>query len=119
MRVEESATADQPGVAPRTADWWHRDHPTFTALTGFFSGLLFASLVPVVFVVVMDALFEERTTREAFPFVLLALVVPTLLVISSRTRRFGTYMWIGIAVAAAIIGGVGAFVLIMLNRTTL
>ena len=32
-----------PGDQP---DWWHRDHPTFAALSGFFTGLLFVLLVP-------------------------------------------------------------------------
>ena len=30
-------------------DWWHRDHPVFTPITGFFTGLLFVALVPAGF----------------------------------------------------------------------
>ena len=37
--VEGDAGGDQPS-------WWHRDHPTFSALSGFFVGLLFVLLVP-------------------------------------------------------------------------
>ena len=33
----------------RHPSWWHRDHPTFAALSGFFTGLLFVALVPAAF----------------------------------------------------------------------
>ena len=30
--------ADQTDAGPdRQPDWWHRDHPTFTAISGFFA----------------------------------------------------------------------------------
>ena len=56
--VEEmpaEAPAEQPDEAgvepPRQLDWWHRDHPTFFALTGFFSGLVLAAVLPAIFFV--------------------------------------------------------------------
>ena len=106
--VEDPVPADQP-------DWWHRDHPTFSALSGFFTGLLFVLLVPALFVGVLSLLFDDNSrVEELFPLVLVTLVVPLVLVISPRFRRFGTYMWIGIVATALVVGGVSALVLYVL-----
>lgn len=107
--VDESDVepADQP-------NWWHRDHPTFAALSGFFTGLLFVLIVPAVFVGILSLVFDYHRVSELFPFVLVTLVVPLLLVLSPRSRRFGTYMWVGIVTTAVVVGGVGALVLLAL-----
>jgi hypothetical protein len=105
---------EQTGTSEATregVDWWHHDHPTFTALTGFFTGLLFVCLVPAAFAGVLSALFDSDRVEELFPFVLVMLIVPLLLVIAPRTRRFGTYMWIGIVTTAVVVIGVGGLVL--------
>ena len=105
--VEDDESADQP-------DWWHRDHPTFSALTGFFTGLLFVLLVPAAFVGILSLLFDNHRVQELFPLVLVTLVVPLFLVVSAMSRRFGTYMWIGIVSTALVVGGVSALVLLVL-----
>ena len=64
----------------RPPDWWHRDHPTFTALTGFFTGLAFVALVPALFVGLLHLVFDDETTNDLFPMVLVALAVPLGLV---------------------------------------
>jgi hypothetical protein len=109
-------TTDQehePGQAAeaRRPDWWHRDHPTFTALTGFFTGLGFLVLVPSLFAGVLGLLFDYDTAERLFPFVLVTLVVPIGLVIVPRTRRFGLYMLVGMVTTAVVVGGVAALVL--------
>ncbi len=95
----------------RKPDWWHRDHPTFTALSGFFTGLVFVCLIPATFAGVLSAMFDSSRVEELFPLVLVTLVVPLVLVIVPRTRRFGTYMWIGMVTTAIVVLGVGALVL--------
>jgi hypothetical protein len=105
--VEQQPEGDPP-------DWWHRDHPTFSALSGFFTGLLFVLLVPAAFVGVLSLLFDYERVEELFPFVLVTLVVPLVLVLSPRSRRFGSYMWIGIVTTAIVVLGVGALVLYLL-----
>ncbi len=70
------------GSEQRPPDWWHRDHPTFTALTGFFTGLAFVALVPALFVGLLHLVFDDETTNDLFPMVLVALVVPLGLVAS-------------------------------------
>jgi len=103
----DDGAVDQPS-------WWHRDHPTFSALAGFFTGLAFVLLVPALFVGLLSLLFDYDRAEDMFPLVLLTLVVPLGLVISPRSRRFGTYMWIGIVTTAVVVVGVGALVLYVL-----
>ena len=91
--------------------WWHRDHPTFAALSGFFTGLLFVALVPAIYVGVLSTMFDNQEVEDLFPFVLVTLVVPLGLVINKRTRRFGTYFWIGMLLTAVVVVGVAALVL--------
>jgi hypothetical protein len=111
-------------VAPETADddsrqpdWWHRDHPTFTALTGFFSGLAFVVVVPALFAGLMHLAFEDETAESLFPFVLVSLLLPLGLVAGQRTRRFGIYMLIGMLVTLLVVVGVAGLVIwFMVNR---
>jgi hypothetical protein len=102
-------TAD-PSTEQRS-NWWHRDHPTFIALAGFFTGLVFVCLVPAAFVGILSALLDSSRVEELFPLVLVTLLVPLVLVVVPRTRRFGTFMWIGMITTAIVVLGVGALVL--------
>jgi hypothetical protein len=112
MSIESETPASTPASteAPQVG-WWHRDHPTFTALSGFFTGLVFVCLVPAAFAGVLTAVFGSRRVEELFPLVLVMLVVPLVLVLLPRTRRFGTYMWLGIVTTAVVVVGVGGLVL--------
>jgi hypothetical protein len=100
------------GSSPQErVNWWHRDHPTFTALAGFFTGLASVCLVPAAFAGILSALFDSGRVEELFPLVLVTLVVPLVLLVVPRTRRFGTFMWIGMITTAIVVLGVGALVL--------
>ncbi len=105
-RIEGSAESRE-----RQPDWWHRDHPTFTALTGFFTGLVYMIVVPGVFAAVLSWLFDDQAAEELFPLVLVMLVVPLGLVAVPRTRRFGLYMLIGMVITFLVVAGVAALVL--------
>jgi hypothetical protein len=122
MSSDKQAVEDAPGASAaavppeveaeeRQPSWWHRDHPTFAALSGFFTGLLFVALVPAIYVGILSLMFDNDRVEELFPFVLVTLVVPLGLVASQRTRRFGTYFWVGMALTAVVVLGVGALVL--------
>ena len=97
-------------------DWWHRDHPTFIALTGFFTGMLFVTIVPGGFIGLLRLLFHYDTAEELFPLVAVALIVPTALVANARTRRFGIYMVIGMLLTALVVLGVTSLVLYFMVR---
>jgi len=109
----DATTPTEPADATKDEQpsWWHRDHPTFSALSGFFTGLLFVALVPAAYVGVLSLMFDNDRVEELFPFILVTLVVPLVLVINQRTRRFGTYFWIGIVLTAIVVIGVAAIVL--------
>ena len=112
--VDLPATAvegEPAGPAGRRTDWWHRDHPTFTALTGFFTGLAFVIVVPGLFAAILHVLFDDHTAEDLFPFVLVMLAVPVGLIVAHRTRRFGLYMAIGMVATALVVAGVTALVL--------
>jgi hypothetical protein len=97
--------------ADRQPDWWHRDHPTFTALTGFFTGLAYVIVIPGGFAALLNLVFEYHTAEDLFPFVLVMLAVPLGLLVPRHTRRFATYMLIGMVVTALVVAGVTAVVL--------
>ena len=111
-RAPRAADEGAPGeTTTREPSWWHRDHPTFAALSGFFTGLVFVALIPAVYVGVLSLIFDTDRVEELFPFVLVTLVVPLALVANQRTRRFGTYFWVGMLLTAVVVLGVGALVL--------
>ena len=118
-----NAGVQDPPVADlhdeRSPDWWRRDHPTFTALTGFFTGLAFVVAVPGGFVALLHLAFDDDTTDDLFPLVLVALVVPLGLMAFQRTRRFGSYMLLGVVVTALVVGGAAALVLWVVVRRDL
>ncbi|MDI6909070.1 hypothetical protein [Nocardioides sp.] len=105
------STDEQAPAGERQPDWWHRDHPTFLSLAGFFTGLAFVIVVPGLFAAILGWIFEYHTAEDLFPLVLVTLAVPIGLVIAPRTRRFGKYMLIGMGVTALVVGGVSAVVL--------
>ena len=47
-------------------------------------------VVPGAFAAMLRALFDYETAEELFPFVLVMLAVPIVLIAVPRTRRFGT-----------------------------
>jgi 4-amino-4-deoxy-L-arabinose transferase-like glycosyltransferase len=95
---------------------WDRNHPTVVALSGFFTGMLFITVIPGGVAGVLRLLFTYKTAEELFPLVLLALLVPIGLVIAPRTRRFGAYMWLGMALTALVVLGVTSLVLYFMVR---
>lgn len=101
----------------REPSWWHRDHPVFTSLAGFFTGLLFVILVPGVYAAVLSLLVETETAEDLFPLVLVALAVPVTLAIVPRTRRFGRYMLLGIVTTAVVVLVTAAIVIWVLYST--
>lgn len=109
---DESASGE--ATAPR---WWHRDHPTFTALTGFYAGLVYILLVPSLVALLVGLIAGTGTAKSLLPFLGLALLVPVIVALVPRTRRFGLYMLLGVAVTVVTVGIVTAGTLLVLDRT--
>ena len=102
----DAATPDE-----KPLDWWHRDHPTFLALAGFFTGMLFVTIVPGAFAGILRLFFRYDHAESLFPLIGVVLVVPVGLVANPRTRRFGAYMWIGMVLTALVALGVASLIL--------
>ena len=115
MSTEEAAESVEPAASP---SWWHRDHPTFAALTGFFTGLVTVIVVPGAFAAILAALVTTERAENLFPFVLVILAVPLVLTVVPRTRRFGRYMLLGMVLTALVVVGVAAAVLAVLIKTS-
>ncbi len=103
-------TADQA----KAPNWWHRDHPTFSALTGFFAGIAFLVIVPGAYAGILAQIMDYERAEALFPFVLLTLIVPIALMTVGKTRRFGLFMLIGLFSTLIVVGGVAALVLYVL-----
>ena len=103
-------TDHRPG-GKRLPEWWHRDHPVFVPLAGFFTGMLFIILVPGTYAAVLKGLVGYQRAEDLFPFVLLTLVVPIGLLVPGHTRRFGRYMLFGVLATAVVVVGVALGVL--------
>jgi hypothetical protein len=97
-------------------EWWQSGHPTFIALAGFFTGMLSVTIVPGAYAGILRLLFHYETAEELFPYVLLVLAVPLGLVLVERTRRFGKYMFIGMALTTAVVVCVASLVLYFMVR---
>lgn len=122
LELESVDAAEASGEAPATEgrqlDWWHRDHPTFLALAGFFSGLGAVAVIPALFIGFLKLFFSDRVAEEAFPFVLLFFVIPIGLITFPHTRRFGKYLLLGMVVTLLVVFGVGTFVTWLMLRSS-
>lgn len=112
-----------PEVGARPAgrhwwDWWHDSHPTFAALTGFFSGMVFVTAVPGGFAAALRLLFDYERAEQLFPLVLVFFLVPLAMLLRRRTRRFAQFMWLGMLVTALVVLGVTSLVLYFMVRST-
>jgi 4-amino-4-deoxy-L-arabinose transferase-like glycosyltransferase len=112
--VTEPATepvASPSGKRFQLPDWWHRDHPVFVPLAGFFTGMAFIILVPGTYAAILKSLVGYERAEDLFPFVLLTLVVPISLLVPHHTRKFGRYMLFGVVATAVVVVGVALGVL--------
>ncbi|QBX54155.1 hypothetical protein EXE58_00810 [Nocardioides seonyuensis] len=117
MSAPESVEVrDEEHARARPFEWWHHSHPTFAALTGFFSGMLFVTAVPGGFAALLRLLFSYDRAEKLFPWVAVFLVVPIVLLARRKTRRFGQYMALGMLLTALVVGGVASLVLYFMVR---
>lgn len=112
----EDAATQPSGLAARRPDWWHRDHPVFGPLSGFYTGMLFIIIVPGVYGAILKALFGYQRVESLFPFVALTLIIPIGLLVPRRTRTFARYMLFGCVATAVVVLGVAAAVLFFLIK---
>src|SRR5262245_33550444 len=96
------APADEPAPEPPAEEpapepsWWHRSHPTFAGLVGFFPGVAYVIVVPGVYAALLGLLLSDSSATRLFPLIALALIVPLILLIPRKTRRFAQFMLLGV-----------------------
>ena len=90
--------------------WWHRSHPTFAGLVGFFTGVAYVIVIPGIYAALLGLLLSDATAQRLFPLVALVLVVPLAMLIPRKTRRFAQFMLLGVVTTAVVIGLTAALV---------
>lgn len=95
----------------RRPDWFHRGHPVFFPLAGFFTGMLSIIVVPGAYATIVKSVAGYERAEELFPFVLVFLVLPISLLVPHKTRRFARYMLLGIVCTVVVVVGVAGGVL--------
>jgi hypothetical protein len=96
--------------------WWHRSHPTFAGLVGFFSGVAYVIVVPGVYAAVLGLLLSDSAAQRLFPLVLVALLIPLAMLVPRKTRRFAQFMFLGILSTAVVIAATAALVIWVMVR---
>ena len=119
--MSEGGTA--PSVDEETAEtapapsWWHRSHPTFAGLVGFFSGVAYVIVVPGLFAALLSLFLADSTVQRLFPLVLIALIVPLIMLVPRKTRRFAQFMLLGVVLTIVVIGVTAGLVIWILVQT--
>lgn len=114
--VEPPAPADDEGPPP---SWWHRSHPTFAGLVGFFAGVAYVIVVPGVYAAVLGLLVSDSTAAKLFPLVLAALLIPLAMLVPRKTRRFAQFAFLGIistALVVALTAALTVWVMVKLDQ---
>jgi hypothetical protein len=106
---ETGADPDEEQGPPPS--WWHSSHPTFAGLVGFFTGVAFVIVVPGIYAALLSLVLSDETAQRLFPLVALIIVVPLVLLIPRKTRRFAQFMLLGTVATALVIGLTAALVL--------
>jgi len=97
--------------------FWHRSHPIFLPLSGFFTGTVLVVLVLGGLGLILKALFGVDLSEHPGPFLVAILslfVINVVLLVAPTTRRFARYMLFGLLVTPVVVGAVGAVTLFLL-----
>ena len=113
---ESTQVTDDVRAQDRHFDWWHHSHPTFAAIVGFFSGMLFVTALPGAVAGLLRLFFSYERAEALFPFTLIGLALPVVLLAKRKTRRFGIFMVIGMTLTGLVVLGVASLVLYFMVR---
>lgn len=112
----DSETEDE-GEPPAEPSWWHRSHPTFAGLMGFFTGVAYVIIVPGIYATLLGALLPEKAAQRLFPLIAVALVVPIGMLVARKTRRFAEFMLLGVVSTALVIALTATLVIWVMVKT--
>ena len=114
---DAGSETDDEGEPPAEPSWWHRSHPTFAGLMGFFTGVAYVIIVPGIYATLLGALLPEKDAQRLFPLVAVALVVPIGMLVPRRTRRFAQFMLLGVVSTALVIALTATLVIWVMVKT--
>jgi hypothetical protein len=118
MSEPGTSTADGEAEEEPAPSWWHRSHPTFASLVGFFSGVAYVIIVPGLFAGLLGVLFSDATAAKLFPLVGVALLVPLVMLAFRKTRRFAQMMFLGVVATAVVIIVTGALTFWVMTKVS-
>jgi hypothetical protein len=107
----EAPETEAPGRDGSQPSWWQSSHPTFAGLVGFFTGVAYVIVVPGIYAALLSVVLSDRTAQRLFPLVALIIVVPLVLLVPRKTRRFAQFMLLGTLATALVIGLTTALVI--------
>ena len=118
MSSDETTAPPVESESPFSRTWWHSSHPTFAAIIGFFAGMIYVAVVPGGVAVILRYVLDDPATKSEFlPVVIALMVLPAVLLLKRKTRRFGIFVLIGIVVTTAVVLGVTSLVLYLMVQT--
>jgi hypothetical protein len=100
--VDGDGTSD---ARPDRLRYWHRDHPVFTPLAGFFTGVLLVVVVLLLLGAILDLVLGYDVSEHPWVFLValgVLLALNLALVVMGSTRRFARYMLLGILTTPAV-----------------
>jgi hypothetical protein len=106
-------------TTPPEVRFWHRDHPVFTPLAGFFTGVLLVVVVLGLLGALLDLVVGYDVGAHPWVFLValgVLLVANLVLVVVGGTRRFARYMLFGVLTTPVVVVAVGALTLSMLIK---
>ncbi|WP_148614509.1 hypothetical protein [Nocardioides rubriscoriae] len=115
-RREPGTGTSAEAAQPR---FWHRDHPVFTPLAGFFTGVLLVVVVLGLLGALLDLVLGYDVGAHPWVFLValgVLLAANLVLVVAGGTRRFARYMLFGVLTTPAVVVAVGALTLSLLIK---
>ncbi|WP_134767405.1 hypothetical protein [Nocardioides sp. 1609] len=106
--ADDPASLDDPASSsePDAPRFWHREHPVFTPLAGFFAGVAAILVALLALGWLLDMVIGYDVSDH--PWILLVavglvLVVDLVLIALPRTRRFARYMLFGVLLTPLVV----------------
>jgi hypothetical protein len=124
LRGRRRAHEDELEDADEDEDWDDEDdadedgtgeaHPVAVPLGGFFSGMAYILVLPVLYVWLSNPDSIADAVGVDLVWLVAAILVPLFLTAIPQTRKFGRYMLLGVGLSAVVVVGVAAVVLAVL-----
>jgi len=93
-------------------------HPIALSLSGFFAGMALMLVIPATFAALATRFASAGDLVSLAPLGLIPFAIPLVLIITGRTRLFGSYLLIGMISTAVVVAVVAGAVLLVLVKTS-